>query len=63
MDQPLGIVTVWSSSSIESPDRMQVMEPHQILSIRHMSDLISSSPIVKLMKISFQNNAAVATDL
>ena len=39
------------------------MEPHQTLSIRHIPDLISSSPIINLIETSFHNYAAVATDL
>ena len=39
------------------------MKSRQILSIRHMSDLISLSLIVHLMKTSFHNHAAVDTDL
>ena len=42
---------------------MQIIETHQTLSIRHMPDLISSSPIVNLMKIFFHNHTAVAIDL
>ena len=39
------------------------MEPHQILSIRRMPDLINLNPIVNLMKPPFHNHATVATDL
>ena len=42
---------------------MQIMEPDQTLSIRHIPNLISSSPIMNLMKISFYNHDVVAIDL
>ena len=48
---------------MKSSDRMQIMITHQTLSIHHMLDLISLSPIVILMKISFHYYTAVTIDL
>ena len=39
------------------------MKTYQTLSIRHMQNLISLSPIVNLMKTSFYYHAAMAADL